>query len=223
VAATRTATAQQFSEDSHDGTLSRRPSLSPGRQRGLRVILLEDDPRAADLVTRAVEADEPGCAVLRVDGRSGFTRALEAFGPDVILSGHGVADFSALDAFRLAQARRSTAPFLLVSGAFEQTAADCLKAGAAEFVHTRDLARLSPAIRAAVELRAPLRRLSRRQFEVLQLVASGCSTREAAERLQVSVKTVETHRAQVMKRLEIHAVAGLVRYAIEVGIVSAGR
>jgi DNA-binding NarL/FixJ family response regulator len=197
--------------------------MSLTRPRGLRVLLLEDDHRDAELVIHALEADEPGCTVLRVDSRSAFTRALETFGPDVILSDHGVGDFSALDAFYLAQARRLTAPFLLVSGAFEQTAADSLKAGAAEFVHKRDLPRLSSAIRTAVELRAPLRRLSQRQHQVLQLVASGYSTREAAERLQVSVKTVETHRAQVMKRLEIHAVAGLVRYAIEVGIVSAGR
>jgi DNA-binding NarL/FixJ family response regulator len=197
--------------------------MRPTRQGGLRVLLVEDDSNDAELIIHALEADEPGCTVLRVDSRSAFMRALEAFGPDVILSDHGVADFSALDAFRLAQARRLTAPFLLVSGEFAQTTADSLKAGAAEFVHTRDLPRLGPAIRTAVELRAPLRRLSQRQHQVLQLVASGYSTREAAERLQVSVKTVETHRAQVMKRLEIHAVAGLVRYAIEVGIVSASR
>jgi DNA-binding NarL/FixJ family response regulator len=197
--------------------------MSPTRPRGLRVLLLEDDPNDAELVIHALEAEEPGCTVLRVDSRSAFTRAIETFAADVILSGHGVADFSTLDAFDLAQARRLTAPFLLVSGAFERTAADTLKAGAAEFVHTRDLPRLTPAIRAALELRAPLRRLSQRQHQVLQLVASGYSTREAAERLQVSVKTVETHRAQVMKRLDIHAVAGLVRYAIEVGIVSARR
>jgi DNA-binding NarL/FixJ family response regulator len=197
--------------------------MSPARPRGLRVLLLEDDPNDAELVIHALEADEPGCTVLRANSRSAFTRALETFAPDVILSDHGVADFSALEAFSLAQARRLTAPFLLVSGSFERTAADTLKAGAAEFVHARDLPRLTSAIRAAVELRAPLRRLSQRQHQVLQLVASGYSTREAAERLQVSVKTVETHRAQVMKRLEIHAVAGLVRYAIEVGIVSASR
>jgi two-component system, NarL family, response regulator LiaR len=58
---------------------------------------------------------------------------------------------------------------------------------------------------------------------VLQLIAAGNSTREVARRLRLSVKTVETHRAQVMKRLDIHDLASLVRYAVRVGIVSAAQ
>jgi DNA-binding NarL/FixJ family response regulator len=61
--------------------------------------------------------------------------------------------------------------------------------------------------------------LTPRQREVLQLVAEGHSTRQIARRLAISVKTVETHRAQIMERLDIHHVAGLVRYAIRAGIV----
>jgi DNA-binding NarL/FixJ family response regulator len=62
--------------------------------------------------------------------------------------------------------------------------------------------------------------LTPRQREVLQLIAEGRTTQEIAERLQVGVKTVETHRAQLMERLDIHDVAGLVRYAIRTGLVS---
>jgi len=62
--------------------------------------------------------------------------------------------------------------------------------------------------------------LTPRQREILQLIAEGASTREIAERLFVSVKTVETHRAQLMDRLGIRDVAGLVRFAIRVGLVS---
>jgi DNA-binding NarL/FixJ family response regulator len=72
-------------------------------------------------------------------------------------------------------------------------------------------------------MRAPLRSLSRRQRQVLQLLATGCSTREIALGLHLSIKTVETHRAQLMSRLDIHDLAGLVRYAVRVGIVSAGQ
>jgi len=65
----------------------------------------------------------------------------------------------------------------------------------------------------------PFERLTPRQRKVLQLIAEGLSTKEIAARLDVSVKTVDTHRTELMERLGIHGVAGLVRYAIRVGIV----
>jgi DNA-binding NarL/FixJ family response regulator len=62
--------------------------------------------------------------------------------------------------------------------------------------------------------------LTARQREVLKLVAGGKSTKEIAFDLNLSVKTVETHRAQIMERLGIRDVAGLVRYALKTGLVS---
>jgi DNA-binding NarL/FixJ family response regulator len=62
--------------------------------------------------------------------------------------------------------------------------------------------------------------LTPRQREILQLIAEGSSTREIAERLHVSVKTVETHRAQLMSRLGIRDVPGLVRFAIRTGVIT---
>ena len=61
--------------------------------------------------------------------------------------------------------------------------------------------------------------LTPRQREILQLIAEGSTTQKIAERLGISVKTVETHRAQLMQRLEIHDIAGLVRYAIRTGLI----
>jgi DNA-binding NarL/FixJ family response regulator len=61
--------------------------------------------------------------------------------------------------------------------------------------------------------------LTQRQREVLKHVAEGRSTKEIAFELKLSVKTIETHRAQIMERLGIRDVAGLVRYAMRVGIV----
>lgn len=61
--------------------------------------------------------------------------------------------------------------------------------------------------------------LSPRQREVLRLIAEGRTTKQIAQVLEISVKTVETHRAQLMERLDIHDVAGLVRYAIMVGLI----
>jgi DNA-binding NarL/FixJ family response regulator len=58
-----------------------------------------------------------------------------------------------------------------------------------------------------------------RQREILQLIARGMTSREIAETLRIRVKTVESHRLQLMRRLDIHDVAGLVRYAVRHGVV----
>jgi DNA-binding NarL/FixJ family response regulator len=65
--------------------------------------------------------------------------------------------------------------------------------------------------------------LTPRQREILQLVAEGRSTKEIASLLELSIKTIETHRAQIMERLDIHDLAGLVRYAVRAGLVSPER
>lgn len=65
----------------------------------------------------------------------------------------------------------------------------------------------------------PLQALSPRQREVLRLVAEGKSTKEIARLLELSSKTVDIHRAQIMQRLDIHDVAGLTRCAIRAGLV----
>ena len=66
---------------------------------------------------------------------------------------------------------------------------------------------------------APGATLTPRQREILQLVAEGKSSKEIARLLNLSVKTVESHRADLMQRLDIHDLAGLVRYAIREGLV----
>jgi DNA-binding NarL/FixJ family response regulator len=62
-------------------------------------------------------------------------------------------------------------------------------------------------------------KLSMRQREILQLIAEGQTTKDIAQRLNLSVKTVETHRSQLMERLDIHDVPGLVRFAMRVGLI----
>jgi DNA-binding NarL/FixJ family response regulator len=62
--------------------------------------------------------------------------------------------------------------------------------------------------------------LTSRQREILQAIAEGTSTRNIAEKLCISPKTVETHRSQIMQKLQIDNVPGLVRYAIRHGIIT---
>ena len=61
-------------------------------------------------------------------------------------------------------------------------------------------------------------RLSSREREVLQLVAEGRTTRQIADELGISVKTVETHRHNLMQKTQLHSIAGLTKYAIRIGL-----
>src|SRR6266496_1401898 len=90
---------------------------------------------------------------------------------------------------------------------------------------------LSPAITTAAALKneaagisaknfAGGRPLTRRELQVLQLIADGKSTKEIATTLEVSVKTIETHRKQIMDKLEIRTTAGLTKYCIREGLTS---
>ncbi|MBI9088630.1 MAG: response regulator transcription factor [Desulfobacterium sp.] len=66
----------------------------------------------------------------------------------------------------------------------------------------------------------PYNKFTKKEREVLQLIAEGGKTREIAEKMFVSVKTVETHRRNLMKKLNIYTVAGLTLFAIKEGIIS---
>ena len=67
---------------------------------------------------------------------------------------------------------------------------------------------------------APGKTLSPREREVLQLIADGLSTKEAASKLHLSVKTIETHRRQIMDKLGIYNIAGLIKFAVREGLSS---
>jgi DNA-binding NarL/FixJ family response regulator len=68
--------------------------------------------------------------------------------------------------------------------------------------------------------RSPMEQLSERQREILQLIAEGKTTKEIALTLELSAKTVEYHRMQLMRRLNIFDIPGLVRFAVRTGLVS---
>ena len=66
----------------------------------------------------------------------------------------------------------------------------------------------------------PFAQLTTREREVLVLIAEGKSNKEIADRLGIGVRTIETHRERIMRRLNIHSVAGLTKYAIANGLIS---
>jgi DNA-binding NarL/FixJ family response regulator len=73
----------------------------------------------------------------------------------------------------------------------------------------------------ATDQTSSMEQLTSRQREILQLVAEGHSSKQIAGILKTSVKTMDSHRANIMDRLGIHNVPGLVRYAVRYGLVSA--
>ena len=186
----------------------------------LRILHLEDS--LADVERVRAELAGAGMKIVsqRVSSEDGFTSALREFQPDVVLCDHAHAAFDARAALMALQTYRPAAPLILVSSTLdEQTAVLSVRAGAEDIVLKRNLGRLSSAIEAALAVRRRLRKLTPRQLEVLRLVAAGHTTREVARRLKLSAKTVESHRGEVMKRLAIHDVVALVRYAVRVGLV----
>ncbi len=89
----------------------------------------------------------------------------------------------------------------------------------ATFLHPAVAGSVVELLRASANNTDPLDLLTDRQREILKLISEGCSTKEIAARLSVSAKTVETHRSQLMDRLQIRNIPGLVKFAIRRGLV----
>jgi DNA-binding NarL/FixJ family response regulator len=197
------------------------PSISRSVKNPVRVLMLEDSEADAELIRQ--ELNRAGlCTVSeRVNCEQTFAAALDNFVPDVVLSDHSLAHFDAQSALALLLRVRPTTPLIIVTGSFNgDKAIAWLRAGAEDLIIKSNLSRLAASITEAVHLRRPLDKLTPRQIEVLRMVAEGRRTREIAACLKLSVKTVESHRGEIMKRLEIHDVMSLVRYALRVGLVA---
>lgn len=181
------------------------------------------------------EADD-GLAVLAL---------VEQLKPDLVLMDIGMPKLNGLDAtIHLLKARPETRVLILSMHQNEEYVRQALRQGAAGYLlkdaAPTELERAIEAIRRSETYLSPavtkgvltdyverLRsdqpqegQLTPRQREVLQMIAEGSGSKEIARRLGLSTKTVETHRSQLMKQLDIHDVAGLVRYAIREGLIS---
>jgi DNA-binding NarL/FixJ family response regulator len=178
------------------------------------------------------------------DGREALHLAA-AHRPDVVLMDIMMPNLNGLDAAaRIAHAYPHTRVIMLSMSADEDSVLKTLRAGAVGYlVKTADPAELELAIRAAMrgekflssavsehvvsvclnrldKEQTSLERLTRRQREVLQLVAESHTTKDIAKRLEISTKTAEAYRGELMRALDIHDIASLTRYAIRTGLVS---
>jgi DNA-binding NarL/FixJ family response regulator len=209
-------------------------------------LLLADDHLLVRAGIRSLLATLPGMEVV-AEARDGHEalRLVEAHRPDVVLMDIAMPGLNGLEATaRITGSHPETRVIILSMHVSEEYGAQALRAGASGYLpkdaDVRELelavgavARgetyLSPAVsthvvadyrRRLAESPDALARLSPRQREVLRLLAEGRSTKEIAFNLKLSVKTIETHRAQLMDRLEIHDLAGLVRFAVRTGLVA---
>jgi len=211
-------------------------------------VLLADDHALVRAGIRSLLSTVPGVEVVAEAGTGQEAVALaEKLRPHVVLMDIAMHNLNGLDATaRIVKRHPETRVIIVSMHASEEYALEALRAGASGYVLkdadlmeleqaigavTRGDTYLSPAIsrhviadyrRRVTEQSEPLDRLTPRQREVLQRIAEGLSTKEIAFKLSLSVKTVETHRAQLMERLNIHDVAGLVRFAVRVGLVDPG-
>jgi two-component system, NarL family, response regulator NreC len=209
----------------------------------IRIIIADDHAVVAEGLKHVVEAQADMEVVsLAVDGREAVRQARE-LQPDVVLMDLSMPELNGADATRAILERDPKCRVIVLSMYSEREyVRRALKAGAAGYVVKRSAAKevvdairavhtgqryLSPRVADVViddyageERDDPLARLSAREREVLQLLAEGHTGAQIAERLSLSQKTVETYRARLVEKLGIRDVAGLVRFAIQRGIVS---
>ena len=187
----------------------------------IRVLMLEDSEADAKLIHDELSRAGLMPLIERVDSAEKFECALADFLPDVVLSEYELAQADAHAAYDLVRRICPTTPMIIVTASLNGggRALDFLRAGVDDLIIKDNISRLPTSITDALELRRPLGKLTPRQVEVLRMVAEGHRTREIAIRLNLSVKTVESHRGEIMKRLGIHDLVNLVRYAMRLGLV----
>jgi DNA-binding NarL/FixJ family response regulator len=209
-------------------------------------ILIADDHTLVRAGFRSLLEQLPDCAVVAEvgDGREAL-RLVAQLQPDVVLMDVKMPTLNGLEATaRISRDYPNVRVVILSMYTNEEYVLQALRAGAVGYLlKDAATAELQLAIQAAVRgemYLSPaiskrvlqdyiqlvgsgggmLDALTSRQREVLQLIAEGRTMKEIAQSLQISVKTAESHRTQLMERLDIHDVTGLVRFAIRVGLVT---
>lgn len=213
-------------------------------------LLIADDHDIVRAGMKALLDDQPGWQVVAEasTGRQAVEKA-KANTPDVCVLDVTMPELNGLEAARqIKKLLPNTEILILTVHESEQIAAEVLKVGARGYILKSDAGReLVAAVKAvsahksyftsrislmvsdntlkeksqAIESEDIGNRLTPREKEIVQLLAEGKSNKEAASVLNISVKTVETHRTNIMRKLRFHSVGELVRYAVRNHIVAA--
>ncbi|MBI4826968.1 MAG: response regulator transcription factor [Nitrospirae bacterium] len=211
-----------------------------------KILIADDHKIMRDGLRMLLEKQEDFKVIAEAgDGRSAVRMALD-LSPDLIVMDASMPDMNGIEATRQILSKDTSIKIIALSMHSErQYIIEMLKAGAQGYVLKdcaydelinairsvlNDVMYLSPKISDAILTEyinnVPFKNitafssLTNREREVLQLIAEGNTTKEIAGLLNVSVKTVETHRQQLMNKLKIHSIAGLTKYAVREGLTS---
>lgn len=207
---------------------------------GVRILLADDHPVFRQGLRALLEREKFDVVGEASDGLEAIAAA-ERLQPQVVVIDLAMPSLNGIDAVReiVKRAPRAKA-VLLTMHTEEYHVLEALRAGAKACVSKSQAAEhllqaikdvcaggvyLSPHVSGAVvqaylaKTELPYDPLTPRERQVLQLIAEGKTTKETAAVLDVSVKTAETHRTNLMEKLDIHSTAGLVRYAIRRGLL----
>jgi DNA-binding NarL/FixJ family response regulator len=191
------------------------------------VLLVEDHTLVRSGIRSLLETEKE----IEVVGEAGDGREavelVRRLKPHVVLMDVAMGDLNGIDATRLISNEHPDVRVLVLSmHSDEQYIFEALKAGAKGYVlKSAAVKELMTGIREVVmhdyirrakgdQVISQVDKLTAREREVLQLIAEGHSSAEVAKSLYISIRTVETHRHNIMEKLGIHSIAGLTRFAI---------
>ncbi|HEV2208823.1 MAG TPA: response regulator transcription factor [Verrucomicrobiae bacterium] len=205
-----------------------------------RILIVDDHPMMREGLAQLIDHEPDLRACCQADTAAQALASVAAQAPDLVLLDISLPDKSGLELIKDFQALHPGLPVLVVSMHDETLYAErVLRSGGRGYIMKQEGGKkLMQAIRQvlsgqiyvsdkisakilevfsgrrAESSQSPVERLTDREFEVFQLLGQGRSTRELAEHLHLSVKTVEVHRANIKKKLGLKSGADLVRYAI---------
>jgi len=197
------------------------------------IYVIDDQQSVRDALSEMLSVF--GFETEKFDSADAFLKQIETARPGCIVADVRMPGTDGIELVRELDRRSKDLPIILISGHADiPMAVTAIKAGAEEFIEkpvddtqlvaaiNRGLARLHEnqnSSRSFDELKERFARLTPRQTEIFKLVAEGLTSQNIAEKLGISVRTVESYRAEIMEKMQAQSVAVLVRQAIKLGQV----
>jgi DNA-binding NarL/FixJ family response regulator len=227
---------------------SGKPSSDFATSRTLRTVVIADDHKIVRAGLRSILEEKATGFTCVGEAEDGYTaiRMAKELQPDIVIMDIAMPNLNGIDATREIKVNLPQTKVIVLSmHANRSYVVEVLRAGASAYLlKDSSFEQLSKALESAVkgemylspgiteadvgtkrvnrsaDAIVPRTRLTNRELQVLRLIGDGNSTKEIATILTVSVKTIETHRKQIMEKLGIHTIAGLTKFCVREGLTS---